>query len=70
MKNKLYFLLSSDLIGNPKSLVSNIGVGVYDFFNEPTYAIVNSPANIGAGFARGTKSLVLNSLYGFYSLFI
>jgi Vacuolar-sorting-associated 13 protein, DH-like domain len=31
---------SSDLIGNPSSLVSNLGTGVKDFFYEPAQGVV------------------------------
>jgi vacuolar protein sorting-associated protein 13A/C len=55
---------SADILGNPVSLVSNLGTGVYDFFNEPKAGLVTSPAEFARGVARGTTSLVKNSVFG------
>ena len=42
---------SADILGNPVSLVSNLGTGVYDFFNEPKEGLVTSPAEFAKGIA-------------------
>ena len=65
---EFYLLLgSADVLGNPVSLVSNLGTGVYDFFHEPAEGIVNSPQEFAIGVARGTKSLVKNSVFGVFN---
>jgi len=62
---KMYKIIGSvEILGNPMSLMSNMGTGVYDFFNEPAQAIVHSPADFGVGLKRGTSSLVHKSAYG------
>ena len=62
---KMYKIIGSvEILGNPVSLISNLGTGVYDFFNEPAQAIVHSPADFGLGLKRGTSSLVHKSAYG------
>lgn len=38
---------SADFLGNPVSLISNLGTGVYDFFHEPIKGIVSSPKDFG-----------------------
>ena len=39
---EFYLLLgSADVLGNPVSLVSSLGTGVYDFFHEPAEGIIN-----------------------------
>jgi len=57
---------SADFLGNPVSLVSNLGTGVKDFFYEPAMGIVESPAAFGKGIAKGTKSLVLKTTYAIF----
>lgn len=62
---KIYKLIgSAEILGNPLSLVSNMGTGVFDFFNEPAKAIIHSPSEFGTGLKRGTSSLVHKSFYG------
>jgi len=42
---------SFDFLGNPVSLVSNLGTGVYDFFYEPVQGlIVRSPEEFSKGY--------------------
>ena len=55
---------SAEILGNPISLLSNMGTGVSDFFTEPMKAIATSPADFGSGLKRGTTSLVHKSVYG------
>eukprot|EP01107_Rhizomastix_libera_P009123 TRINITY_DN2509_c0_g1_i2.p1 TRINITY_DN2509_c0_g1~~TRINITY_DN2509_c0_g1_i2.p1 ORF type:complete len:3538 (+),score=1196.63 TRINITY_DN2509_c0_g1_i2:754-10614(+) len=58
---------STDLLGNPLGLFTNIATGVSDFFFEPFKAKVLSPKAFGKGLARGTGSLVKNSVYGIFN---
>ncbi len=65
---QLYKLVGSfDILGNPLSLFSNLGNGVYDFFYEPAQGLVRSPKDFGKGLAKGTTSLVMNSIYGVFN---
>jgi hypothetical protein len=57
---------SADFLGNPVSLVSNLGTGVRDFFYEPAQGIVKSPQDFGRGLAKGTASLVKKSTYALF----
>lgn len=43
---------SFDFLGNPISLVSNLGTGVKDFFFQPIHAFTTNPKDIGAGFSK------------------
>ena len=58
-------MVGSDLLGNPKSLVSNLKSGVNDFFSEPSNALSHSSnvLNFGSAVLKGTKSLTTNSIY-------
>lgn len=38
---------SADFLGNPVSLINNLGTGVYDFFYEPIKGVVKSPKDFG-----------------------
>jgi vacuolar protein sorting-associated protein 13A/C len=51
-----------EFLGNPVSLISGLGTGVKDFFYEPAQGLVRSPRDFGKGLARGTTSLVGNSV--------
>ena len=65
---ELYKILgSADFLGSPVSLVSNLGTGVYDFFHEPAEGIVASPQDFAKGLAKGTTSLVKNTVYGVFN---
>jgi len=57
---------SADFLGNPVSLISNLGTGVMDFFVEPLKGITMSPKEFGRGLAKGTTSLFksLFSVFG------
>lgn len=61
---QLYKIVGSlDLVGNPIGIVSSLGVGVRDFFFEPTHALITNPTEIrkiGRGVVKGTLSLVSN----------
>jgi hypothetical protein len=58
---------ASAAIGNPVGLISNLGAGVKDFFYEPSQGLVESPAAFGIGVARGTRSLIENTVYGIFN---
>jgi hypothetical protein len=58
---------SVDLLGNPVGLVTNIGTGMLDFFYEPANALVHGPDQFGKGLAKGTLSLVKNSVFGTFN---
>ena len=57
-----------DFIGNSVGisvgLVSSLGVGVKDFFYEPTHALITSPGNVGSSVVRGALSLLANTTDG------
>eukprot|EP01132_Coremiostelium_polycephalum_P004812 gene4812-5998_t len=59
-------LLYSDIIGGPLSLASNLTRGINDFIYESTSGL-NSTEEFTRGVAKGTKSLVKNSLYGIFN---
>jgi hypothetical protein len=62
---QLFMLVgSSDALGNPVSLVNSLGTGVYDLVHEPAEGATQSPAQFGIGIAKGTGSLLKNSLGG------
>jgi hypothetical protein len=58
------FLGAIDVLGSPMSLVSNLSTGVYDFVYDPLQSLVTSPQDVVQGFAKGTSSLIINSIYG------
>ena len=67
---QIYKVLGSiDALGNPVSLVSNLGTGVKDFFYEPAQGLVKSPKDFGKGVAKGSKSLVKHSVTGLFTTF-
>jgi len=64
---QMYKILgSSELLGNPVSLVNNLGSGVKDFFYEPAHGIISSPRDFITGTGRGTSSLIKHSLGGLF----
>ncbi|KAF2077768.1 hypothetical protein CYY_000889 [Polysphondylium violaceum] len=65
---QFYNILGSiDILGNPVGLFRNFGTGVHDFFVEPAQGLIKSPADFGKGLAKGTSSLVKNSVYGTFN---
>eukprot|EP01129_Flabellula_baltica_P006490 TRINITY_DN2434_c0_g2_i1.p1 TRINITY_DN2434_c0_g2~~TRINITY_DN2434_c0_g2_i1.p1 ORF type:complete len:2913 (+),score=603.66 TRINITY_DN2434_c0_g2_i1:175-8913(+) len=64
MKQIYLILGSADFLGNPVSLVSNLGSGVKDFFHEPAKGLVLGPEEFGKGILKGTTSLLEKSVYG------
>ncbi|RLN51421.1 hypothetical protein BBJ29_007449 [Phytophthora kernoviae] len=65
---QLYSLVgAADILGNPVGLVTNLGVGVKDFFYEPAAGLVTSPQEFVLGLSRGTTSLFTHSLYGAFN---
>jgi len=57
-------IASFDIIGNPASLVHNLGTGVHDFFHEPYNGIVHSPQEFITGIGKGSTSLLKNFVVG------
>jgi len=65
---QIYKLLgSTEALGNPVGLFSNVGTGVMDFFYEPAQGIIQSPQAFAKGLAKGTSSLVKNTVYGTFN---
>lgn len=67
---EVYKILGSlDVIGNPVGLFNDLSTGVMDFFYEPAKAIflVQGPEEFTKGFAKGTLSLVTNSVHGTFN---
>jgi len=58
---------SADMLGNPIGLFTNLGTGVADFFFEPAQGLVKSPKDFGKGLAKGTQSLIKNTIYGTFN---
>jgi len=48
-------------------LFSNISTGVMDFFYEPAKGVIESPEAFAKGLAKGTSSLVKNTVYATFS---
>ena len=44
-----------DILGSPISLISNFGTGVYDFFYEPTQALISNPQDLLKSIKKGTS---------------
>eukprot|EP00002_Diphylleia_rotans_P002614 TRINITY_DN11657_c0_g1_i1.p1 TRINITY_DN11657_c0_g1~~TRINITY_DN11657_c0_g1_i1.p1 ORF type:complete len:3169 (-),score=588.83 TRINITY_DN11657_c0_g1_i1:265-9771(-) len=61
----LYKLFGSvDLLENPFGSHMTHGNGMFDFFYEPALGIVKGPEAFAKGLARGTMSLIRNSIHG------
>ena len=66
--SELYKVVGSfDFLGNPVSLVRNLGTGVHDFFYEPAHGLISSPADFVSGMQAGGKSLVKNTVVGLFN---
>lgn len=57
-------LFSLETLGNPVGLVRRIGLGFSDFVNEPKQGLRQNPMAFGRGLAKGTMSLVTNTVGG------
>jgi vacuolar protein sorting-associated protein 13A/C len=59
---------SFELLGNPVSLIENLGTGVLDMFYEPIYALVKGKSGfkVGEKFVSGAMSLIQHSISGVY----
>lgn len=58
---------STEALGNPVGLFANISTGVHDLFYEPRQGIVESPQAFARGLAKGTTSLIKNTVYGAFN---
>jgi hypothetical protein len=68
LMRQMYAILGSfEALGNPISLVSNLGMGVKDLFYEPAKGIAISPEEFGAGLRRGGASFVSKSVGGLFN---
>eukprot|EP00008_Paramoeba_atlantica_P001223 CAMPEP_0201501974 /NCGR_PEP_ID=MMETSP0151_2-20130828/83881_1 /ASSEMBLY_ACC=CAM_ASM_000257 /TAXON_ID=200890 /ORGANISM="Paramoeba atlantica, Strain 621/1 / CCAP 1560/9" /LENGTH=1102 /DNA_ID=CAMNT_0047895529 /DNA_START=905 /DNA_END=4213 /DNA_ORIENTATION=- len=57
---------SAAVLGSPVTLVDRLGTGFYDFFHEPALGFVAGPEQFGKGLAKGTQSLIKNTLSGLF----
>eukprot|EP00456_Euglypha_rotunda_P018628 TRINITY_DN1669_c0_g2_i9.p1 TRINITY_DN1669_c0_g2~~TRINITY_DN1669_c0_g2_i9.p1 ORF type:complete len:694 (-),score=85.21 TRINITY_DN1669_c0_g2_i9:33-2114(-) len=57
---------SFDFLGNPVGLASNIGEGAKEFFFEPAQGLVAGPTAFTKGLAKGSLSLVNNTVKGVF----
>ena len=70
--NQLYKILGSiELLGNPVSLISNLGTGVSDLFYEPLHSLATGKATkhghkFGKALAYGAASLISHSVKGIW----
>ena len=62
--NLFKLLGSTSLLGNPVSLVNNLGSGVKDFFYKPFEGFVQGPLEGGYGLVEGTSSLLASTVAG------
>lgn len=53
---------SSDLLGNPIGFVDKLGMGVYEFVNEPRKGMLKGPKGFVKGVGKGMRSLVGNTM--------
>eukprot|EP00736_Rhodelphis_marinus_P009680 Rmarinus@m.7884 len=58
---------SAEVLGNPVLLISSIGTGVFDFFYEPAQGFSKGPEHFARGLAKGTLSLLKNSVHGMFN---
>ncbi|XP_078445725.1 vacuolar protein sorting-associated protein, putative (DUF1162) isoform X2 [Wolffia australiana] len=58
---------SAGLIGNPMGFARNLGIGIKDFLHVSSKGIVQSPAGLITGVARGSKSLIGSTIYAMSS---
>lgn len=70
--NQLYKLFGSfELLGNPVSLIENLGTGVIELFYEPLYSLVTGKqtkhGNFGTSLAHGAVSFISHSVSGISS---
>ena len=57
---------SAHILGSPVTLVDKLGTGVYDFFHEPAQGFVAGPEAFAVGLAKGTHSLLKNTVTGVF----
>ncbi|CAM9933519.1 unnamed protein product [Scytosiphon promiscuus] len=65
VRQVLFLLGSSKVLGNPLGTLSNMQAGVKDFFYEPIAGLSRSPFGFATGVFKGTSSLVRRTLYSF-----
>jgi vacuolar protein sorting-associated protein 13A/C len=63
LKQAYRVLGAFDVIGNPLSLMSTLGTGVYDFFYEPAQSLVTRPQDLIKALARVCSQLHTSSRF-------
>lgn len=64
LKHSLQILASVNIIGNPASLIKNIGIGFEDLKNMPMDGFIKGPLEGGVGMVLGAGSLIKNTVSG------
>ncbi|EAR98083.2 amine-terminal region of chorein, A TM vesicle-mediated sorter (macronuclear) [Tetrahymena thermophila SB210] len=64
LKQTLQLLGSVNIIGNPASLIKNIGTGVSDLIEMPIDGFIKGPLEGGVGVVKGAGSLIKNTVSG------
>ncbi|KAK7315042.1 hypothetical protein VNO77_33574 [Canavalia gladiata] len=54
---------SAGVIGNPLGFARSMGLGIRDFLSVPAKSIMQSPTGLITGMAKGTTSLLSNTVY-------
>ncbi|XP_074272572.1 intermembrane lipid transfer protein VPS13-like isoform X1 [Silene latifolia] len=54
---------SAGVIGNPIGFARSIGLGFKDFLSVPAKGVLQSPSGLFTGMAKGTSSLLSNTMY-------
>ncbi|KAK9757453.1 hypothetical protein RND81_01G163800 [Saponaria officinalis] len=54
---------SAGVIGNPMGFARSIGLGFKDFLSVPAKGVLQSPSGLISGMAKGTSSLLSNTMY-------
>ena len=58
---------SFELLGNPVSLIEDLGTGVVDMFYDPLYELFKGKGRkAGLKFAKGVYNLIYNSIINIY----
>ncbi|KAK4756247.1 hypothetical protein SAY87_006374 [Trapa incisa] len=62
--HEMYKVLgSAGVIGNPIGFARSLGLGIKDFLSVPTRNVLQSPVELVRDMARGTSSLLSNTVY-------
>lgn len=62
----VYTVLGSvDFLGNPMSFMHSLGSGMWDFVSAPAVSLLQNPKEFTRGVAKGTASLLSNTIFAF-----